>query len=372
MFITSFSIFWNLHYFLFTLYLFFIISTTIYLLTLIKEISFNSILSKNSHFFFYTNADLFLVLMSFLLIFLTVLYSWVMPGVVIWFGNLIFTSFQIKISYLVIFFFILIILILSTSTYTTSKAGTDFILILLNFFYWIFFLFLVNNLLIFIFFIEILSTLVFLLVIGATFSSTYFYNNLNLNTHLYFQNSTPFFFIQILIFFFWISLISSLNLFFFLTLFYLKFFSFDWNLFEYLFFYIIIDVTFKDFIFIFFIWFNLLFCFFFKCGVVPFYFWKPTFFKGLSIYALFFYVTFYYYFLLLFLIIFLLNYVNEVFFFFNKINILILFLGFFFCLTILCEAFYLKAFLALSSILNTLFIFLTLLSNNTTFLVFFL
>jgi hypothetical protein len=76
-------------------------------------------------------------------------------------------------------------------------------------------------------FIEILSTLITLLLITSTFSTTYFYNNLNLNLHNYFNNTTPFFFVQMLMYFFWISLISSLNLFFFLILFYIKFLTFD-------------------------------------------------------------------------------------------------------------------------------------------------
>jgi len=57
---------------------------------------------------------------------------------------------------------------------------------------------------------------------------------------------------------------------------------------------------------------------------------------------------------------------NEVFYFFIYINLLLLVIGIFILLNILYEAYYLKSFLALSSILNTLFVFL-LISNESTF-----
>ena len=62
--------------------------------------------------------------------------------------------------------------------------------------------------------------------------------------------------------------------------------------------------------------------------------------------------------------IFFLIYLNEIFYFFISINIVLLLFGFFILLFILCEAYYLKAFLAMSSILNTLFVFLALNSTN--------
>jgi hypothetical protein len=116
--------------------------------------------------------------------------------------------------------------------------------------------------------------------------------------------------------------------------------------------------------FIVFVWFNFLFCIFLKCGLVPFYFWKPVFFKGIPFHALFFYIFFFYFFLFLYFIYFFLIYMNDIFFFFIYVNIIILIIGFFVLLFILCEAYYIKAFLALSSILNTLFVFLALNSIN--------
>ena len=120
-----------------------------------------------------------------------------------------------------------------------------------------------------------------------------------------------------------------------------------------------------SFFFIIFIWFNLLFSIFLKCGLVPFYFWKPAFFKGMPLHSLFFYIVFFYFFIFIYFLYFFLIYLNEIFYFFTVINMLILCIGFFILLFILCEAFYLKAFLAMSSILNTLFVFLALNGINS-------
>ena len=64
--------------------------------------------------------------------------------------------------------------------------------------------------------------------------------------------------------------------------------------------------------------------------------------------------------------------INELFFFFTSVNICLLVAGFTILLFILCEAYYVKAFLALSSILNTLFVFLAMSGANTTDLALFL
>ena len=335
-----------------------------YLLSFSRDVIAHSKLKTTTAPALLSGLDLLFITLipTFLSFFVT--FAWVSPLQVTWCGNILFSSFQIKISYLIFFFFAGVNMVFATSSYSSAKNTFDFPLVTINFFYWIIFLFFSNNLFVFIFFLEILSTLIFLLVVTSTFSSNVFYNNLNLTLHSYFNGSTPLFFVQILIFFFWTSLLTSLNLFFFLILFYLRFLSFDWFLFEHLFLALTLNYRVTDFFFLFLIWFNLLFCIFLKCGLVPFYFWKPIFFKGLSYYALFFYIIFFYYFMFLFINYFLLIYAKELFFFFLKITLLLLLFGFFFFFLMLCEAFYLKAFLALSSVLNTLFVLLTLTSTN--------
>lgn len=353
---------WNLSFFSLISYLTFILSTILYTLPILKTLIHSK---KNKiNFEYITGFDLYWIFFTFIFIFFLINFFWSGPIVSSWFGHIFFSPFQNKIFYLIILIFLSIIFVYSTIFYFSCREIFDYIIIIFSFFYWILFLFFSNSLITFIFFIEILSTLIFLLIVTSTFSTTYYYNNLNLNLHSYFNNTTPFFFSQMLLTFFWISLISSLNLFFFLILFYIKFFTLDWYFFEYIFIYLTFTASNKDFFFFLFIWLNFLFCVFLKCGLVPFYFWKPIFFKGLPIHSLFFYITFFYFFIFLFLIYLLTINLGEIFFFFLNINIFLFLIGFAFLLFILCEAYYIKTFLALSSILNTLFVFLTLLSNQ--------
>ena len=372
MFFISFSVLWSFSYFFLSIYVIVIFSLILYVIPSLKDIINYTKFKKNNNFEYLSGFDLYWLLLTPILLFVLINFSWSSYSISAWFGNLIFTSFQYKISFLVIFIFYLILTVYSTSFYFSSKEIYDYIITCFNFFFWILFLFTSNTIFTVIFFIEILSTLIFLLLITSTFSTTYFYNNLNLNLHNYFNNTTPFFFVQMLMYFFWISLISSLNLFFFLILFYIKFLTFDWFLFEFIFFYIINLSQIKDVFFIILVWFNLLFSIFLKCGLVPFYFWKPVFFKGIPMHALFFYIVFFYFSIFLFFIYFFLIYVNEIFYFFIGINICLLIVGFFILLFILCEAYYIKAFLAMSSIVNTLFVFLALNGTSITDFFFFL
>lgn len=366
----GFPLLWSLTYFFFIFYILIIFSIIFFLLPSVRDLVNSSRYKKNLYFEHVSGHDLYWLFLSFFLFLAFNTFTWCGPSLTAWFGNLLFSNFQIKITYFVLFFFHLVILVFVTSFYFSSKQIYDFILVSFNFFFWILFLFSVNNLFTFIFFIEILSTLIFLLLIVSTFSSTYFYNNLDLNLHNYFSTNTPTFFLQTLMYFFWISLITSLNLFFAVILFYLKFSTFDWFIFEFVFFYIINLNNAKDVFFLFFLWFNFLFCIFLKCGLVPFFFWKPIFFKGMPLHALFFYIFFFYFFFLLFILYFFLLYTPEIFFFFSIINIFLLLIGFVMLFFILCEAYYVKTFLALSSILNTLFVFLAL--NGLSSEVFFL
>lgn len=372
MFYITFSLLWSFSYFFLIIYTLIVFTIILCFLPALKEIINYTKFKKFNNFDYLIGFDLYWLLVTPLIFIFLINFSWVSPSLSAWFGNLIFSSFQYKITFLILFIFFFVITVYCSSFYFSSKEIYDYIVVCFNFFFWILFLFFSNTIFTIIFFIEILSTLIFLLLITSAFSTTYFYNNLNLNLHNYFNSSTPFFFVQMLMYFFWISLISSLNLFFFLILFYIKFLTFDWFVFEFIFFYVINLSQFKDIFFIIFIWFNLLFCIFLKCGLVPFYFWKPMFFKGIPVHALFFYIFFFYFFLFFFILYFFLIYVNEIFFYFLSVNMLILIVGFCILLFILCEAYYIKAFLALSSILNTLFVFLTLNSVNITDFFFFL
>lgn len=357
---------WSLTYMFLFIYLTFVFSLVLYLVSSVKEFT------NNTLFNYISGADVVWVVLTPLLLTTLVNFSWTSPVLTAWFGHILFSAFQQKITYFIIIFFTLVWLSYSSSFYYSSQEVYDYTIVTYSFFLWTTFLFYSNNLFTVIFFIEILSTLITLLLITSVFSSTYFYNNLSLTNHSYFNQSTPFAFLQTLMFFFWISLVSSLNLFIFLTLFYLKFLTFDWFTLESIFSYVIAVSDLKSIFYISLVWFNFLFCIFIKCGLVPFYFWKPVFFKGLPLHALFFYIFFYYFFIFYFFIYFFVVYLNELFYFNIFVNLIMLTSGLLFLVFIICESYYLKAFLAMSSILNTLFVFLAMSSYSCTDYIFIL
>lgn len=360
MFSLTFSIVWSFSYFYSIFYILLVTSIVLYLLPLLKDLLNYKYFKKNKNNEYLTGFDLYWILITFVFLILFVNATWSSPSLSAWFGHLIFTALQKKMLILVSIIFALVILVYTSSFYLTSRELYDYWLTCLNFYVWIVFLFFANTIFTVIFFVEILSTLIFLLLITSVFSTTYFYNNTNLNLNNYFTTTLPNSYLQTLMFFFWISLISSLNLFFFLTLFYLKFLTFDWYVFEVIFYHLFLTIDVRGTFSILVIWAVLLFCIFLKCGLVPFYFWKPTFFRGMPFPVLFLYIVFFYFFIFLFFILFFLFYLNEIFYFFIFVINFFLLVGFLFLLVILCEAYYVKIFLALSSILNTLFVFLAL------------
>lgn len=354
------SIIWSLTYFYLLFYLVLIFSATVYLVSTINDfLAFNKY--KNTTLFtLVSGPSIYNLLLTPCAILLFLNYSWLGPETLAWFGHIVFTPIQFKMLYLIIFNFCFVWLVYTTCFYFTSQEVYDFTIVTYSLCCWLILLFMSNNIFTLIFIIEILSTLVTLVLITSLFSSTSFYNNLNLTNTLYFNNLNPSSFLQTLLFFFWISLIASLNLFIFLILFYLQFFTFDWYLFDTIFTYIITISSLKSIFTISLTWFSFMFCLFLKCGVAPFFFWKPTFFKGINIQSLFIYICFYYYFLLVFFAYFILVYVNEIFYFNAPINYLLLVIGTIIFSFILCESYYIKSFVALSSILNTLFVFLSM------------
>jgi len=343
-----------------------VFSIVVYLVSNIKNFLGYDQSANLSSFMFISAFNFSYFLYTPLILLVIVSWAWVGPELTAWFGHIIFTSFQYKLFYLITFSFFLVWAVYIASFYFTSQEVYDYTIVTYCFFLWLFLLFTANNIFTVIFFIEVLSALVTLTLITSVFSSTYFYNNLNFTSTLYFNNGTPNAFLQTLLFFFWISLVSSLNLFVFLTLFYMHFLTFDWFLVESIFYYLIVSGEVTTPITLSLVWFSFMTCIFLKCGLVPFFFWKPTFFKGITLHALFLYVCFYYYFLLSFFTYFLLVYLNELFYFSIFVNYVLILGGTVLLSFVLCESYYIKAFLAMSSILNTLLVFLAMSSITVT------
>jgi hypothetical protein len=360
------SFIWSFCYFFVALYILFCTTVVFYLIPNMFKFTLVSTTSNRFYFFLLPGSTNLLFTISPLVVLILLFLSWSGSSILAWYGHIIFANWQYRLSFLIILNFLLLLVSYSNSLYFTSNDLYDFYIVIYNFFFWVLYLFFTTNLFTFIFFIEIISTLIILLLTTSTFSSTYFYNFRNLTKHTYLQTTTPITFFKTVLFFFWTSLVGSLNLFVFLLLFYFKILTFDWFLMESTLLYFLSMGNFRSFFFLLVTWFVLIFCIFLKCGLPPFYFWKPTFFKGMPFHALFFYIFFFYFFLSLFLTYFFLIYTNELFYMSSFINQTVLLLGIILVLFLLFESYYIKVFFALSSILNTLLLFLGMTSSHIT------
>ena len=373
MFILNASNVWSFSFFFTLTYITLFMSLVVYLLPIFtSSYNLSSATKLKNNFYITSCSETTLLLVTPLLCVYLLNFSWVSTDLTLWFGHLIFTNFQSKVTYLIFFVFYVVLYFISSVTYFSSNEVYDFIITQSNFLYWLTLLFMSNSVFTLMFVIEVISTLIFLLITTSVFSTTFFYKNINFDSKNFFQNITPFTFLHSLFFFFWISLISSLNLFVFIIFIYKSLVTLDWFLLEHIFYYLTNVSSLKSLFFIGISWFFIVFSIFLKCGIAPLFIWKPTFFKGLSFTALIFYISFFYFFLFLFLIIFLTNYTHTLFYYYFLINLLFVALGLFNLFFILCESFYIKTFFAVSSILNSLFVMLAIVSNHNIDFFFFL
>lgn len=183
-------------------YILLVFTAIFYLIPNIKDFTNYNAFSNSTLFSSISGLHLLSLLVTPLLLILLVNFSWTSPTLTVWFGHLIFTSFQLKMTYLVTLTFLFIWVTYSTTLYYSSQEVYDYTIVTYSFLFWTIFLFYSNNIFTVIFFVEILSTIITLLLITSVFSSTYFYNNLSLTNHSYFNQSTPFSFLQTLMFFF--------------------------------------------------------------------------------------------------------------------------------------------------------------------------
>jgi hypothetical protein len=370
--IISFSSVWALCYFSNALYILFVFSVLSYVLPNVLLFAGANSSSSAATFMSVEGQDLFRMLLTPFLIILLLHVSWSGPALTAWFGHILFSSFQYKVTYMLFFFATSYLLTLTMVSHYSSVAIYDFTLVTFNFFFWSWLTFFSNNLFTFIFFVELLSASITLLLVTSTFSSSHFYNNLSYSKHNYFSSSTPTAFLQTLLFFFWITLVSSIMLFVFILLFYLKVLTFDWNITDSILIYLFQTSSLTHIFSLSVSWLFLLVCVFIKCGTVPFYFWKPTFFKGMSLTSLFFYVYVYYFSIFFYFTYILFFYLNEFFFLNLYLMVGLVVIATLGISVLLFESFYLKSFLALSSILNSILIFLAMCSYQSSDLLFLL
>ena len=219
---------------------------------------------KTKHFSALQGRSLLPWLLSTLLLLLSIHLTWVGYPATIWFNHLIYATFQQKTAFFLWTYFAFLLTLLTTSLFLASQGAFDYLSNVIHLFLWILLFYMSNNLFTFVFFIEVLSTLVNLLLVTSAYSSPYFYNTQNLNTQKYFHSILPLTFLQVLVFYFWISLIAALNLFVFLLLFYSSSLSYDWFLLEVLFSYFLHSSPIKNLFTLALVWLNFLFCVFLK------------------------------------------------------------------------------------------------------------
>lgn len=351
---------WSLTFFMFLTYSVFIYCLIIYMIPVFSNTQKFTFFKRKTFFVFINWSSISNFILTFFLSFLIINLYWYNYNLSIWFGHLTVFNFNMKIVYLNTLIILLTLYTILTNSFFSSKEIYDFVSTILNTFYWITLLFFINSIFSTIFIIEVLSTIIFLLIITSNYSSTFYYNTLDLSKGVYNQQIFPYTYIQSLLFFFWMSLLASLNLFLFITQLYLKVFTFDWFMLEYIFGYFIISNSFWDIISLTIPWFIFIFSIFLKCGLVPFFFWKPVFFKGLPIHMLFVYICYFYFFFFLFIIHLISSYFSEVYYYYLFVLATILVISVLLLLTILCESYYIKIFLAMSSILNSVLVFIAL------------
>lgn len=293
-------------------------------------------------------------------------WGWSHYTLISWFGHLVFTPFQSHIFVLFIFFGIIGSVISMVSWVNTTRESFDLGMVVVHLLFWELLLFAANSLLTVLILIELLTTVIFIILVSSSFSSFSFYSSLSFYRNQSLSLSGPSGFLRSLLSLFWISLVISLNLFLFLILFVLHFGTTDWFVIEHIFTYFIQTSVISWPTHITIVWFNLLISIFLKCGLVPFYFWKPVFFKNLPIFTLFIYIVFFYFFLILFLVNFFVSLLGDLFLFFNLCNVLLFIFGLGGALVLLLDSYMVKTFLAMSSILNTLLVFLMMSSVTVT------
>jgi hypothetical protein len=298
--------------------------------------------------------------------------AWISPVTLSWSNHLVFATFQCNWTYVLLFLYASFLVVSTLTMHFSSVGSFDFSTTLLNFFVWLWLMCLSNNLLTFIFFLEVLSASVTLTLITSTFSSATFYNNISYDKASYLAESSPLAFLQTLMFFFWATLVTSLTLFLMLIVLYIRFFTLDWSLFGSLNTFLISTSSLKQLFIFAFCWTLFITCVFMKCGVAPFYLWKPVLFRGVSILTLFFYSYVYYFALFFYFIYVSLTFMNEIFCFNVFVLVWFLIVGSIVLSALLFESFYLKSFLAVSSLLNSTFVLYAALSLGSVDLIFFI
>lgn len=366
----SHSALWGAFFPSLTFYILIVQSSFLYYLSVVQESTFSSS-SKNSTSFKYVDGHSISPLLYFLpAMLLLIALTWTGPSVVSGFGHLLFTSFERKMVMFVLVVFILYLLVTLPSLFFSNASSYDFVLTLHHLTTWLSFLFLVSNILSLSFVIEVLTGLITLLLV-TSHSPCYHsgYSGAMDSSPNGSAAPMPSTYLFSLLVFFWTSLVTTLTLFLFLLITYVKFLTVDWSLVTLLADYMISFSVSSEISSLSFTWLLGLLCILLKCAMVPFFLWKPTFFKGMALPTLFYYIFVFYFVLFLFFMNFLMGLFSELLFFNLSFLLLALIASAAILPGILYETLNLKAFFAISSIMNSVIVLFMLLNFNSVSLV---
>ena len=143
---------WALCYFSNSIYVLFLFSALLYLLPNLLQFVNSNYSHREVRFVSLEGLDLLKLVMTPLMLVFLVHSTWSGPSVAAWFGHILFSTFQFKVTYLLFAFFCTYILAFSLTTHFSSVNVYDFVLTTFNFFFWTWLTFFSNNIFTFIFF----------------------------------------------------------------------------------------------------------------------------------------------------------------------------------------------------------------------------
>jgi len=287
------------------------------------------------------------------------------PVFFFFFNHLYISNIYNYVCILTLLIFHVTVLLISSHQYSLNKMNYNVIIYLFLLKCWLDLLFLCTNLFTLVFIVELLSiTLFILLSIFNNYKTINFNFNYITNFIIEYNYIKPTYQFYSLILIFWISFVTSVNLFFYLIYFIYFINTFDLILIDYLILYLNSVSTKYNYIQLNFIFIGFIFTWFLKLGLVPFFFWKPNTFKGLTFIFLIIYILFFYFIFLVYSIYLFTFFFNELINYIYIFSILISYISLILLISFLFDVSNIKIFLAYSSILNTLLIFVFLFFNN--------
>lgn len=349
MFLISWNLLTSLLWFAFILWFSFALTFTIYL--------YPRLVNTNTFklTFFFKSFNFLIVYFIFIFIYFM---FWVSPTAVIWYGHL--TCFTLTFKYTVSFTLVytLTLYIYDSWLKVFNKISSDLFILLVNMYPWFVIAAYSTNIYTLIFILELLVILLFLFIPISTFI---FVNKSRLLPNSsYFNSNSILPLLNSLLFYYWMSFVSSTFLF--LVNFFMFFFflSFEWFTIDYLALFNVTTSAYLSLKQLYVVVLIMLLVFFIKFGLMPFFLWKLVVFKGLTFQYIFLYVSIYFNVLLYIFFLYFYIYLFNLYFILSFLTYFLIVTTLPFTLIYLFNYNYVKSFIAISSLFNTSLILLML------------